>query len=183
MKSLIDVIFASRQMEENFLEQRRPLYIALMELAKAFDLASRSELFNLSKCGCSPNLLNIIASFHGNMLCTLQFDSFKTAICFKSETNKVAFSHRLCLACCYHCYSANHSCSLVEVYTFTQNAMDASPTYHAFVLKPRSGKFSYARDATLVSQTEVGLQRLMDCLKRACGKFRLTIIKKTNILC
>ncbi|XP_071479338.1 uncharacterized protein [Diadema antillarum] len=41
----------------------------------------------------------------------------------------------------------------------------------------------FADDDTLVSHTEAGLQRLVDCLSHTCKEFRLTTsLKKTNIL-
>ena len=42
----------------------KPLYIAIIELTKAFDLVSRQGLFILLKgMGCSPRVLRIILSF------------------------------------------------------------------------------------------------------------------------
>ena len=56
-------------------EQQQPLYLAFIDLTKAFDLVSRTGLFKLlEKIGCSPKLLIIIASFHVNMHGTVSFD-------------------------------------------------------------------------------------------------------------
>ena len=46
-------------------EQRKPLYVAFIDLTKAFDLVSRDGLFKiLAKIGCPPTLLSIVKSFH-----------------------------------------------------------------------------------------------------------------------
>ena len=74
-RSTIDMIFSLRQLQEKCREQRLPLYIAFIDLTKAFDLVSRSGLFRLlQRIGCPPKLLKIITSFHEEMQGTVQFD-------------------------------------------------------------------------------------------------------------
>ena len=54
-RSTVDMIFSIRQVQEKCREQQKPLYIAFMDLTKAFDLVSRDGLFNiLLKIGCPP---------------------------------------------------------------------------------------------------------------------------------
>jgi len=49
-------------------EQRRPLFLAFVDLTKAFDLVNRNALFTvLAKAGCSPTLVALIRSFHDGM--------------------------------------------------------------------------------------------------------------------
>ena len=43
--STIDMIFATRQLQEKCREQQMPLYIAFIDLTKAFDLVSKVEFF------------------------------------------------------------------------------------------------------------------------------------------
>ena len=52
-----------------------PIYIAFIDLTKAFDLVSRERLFAiLLKIGCPPSLFNVVKSFHTNTRATIQFD-------------------------------------------------------------------------------------------------------------
>ena len=52
-----------------------PLYLAFINLTKAFDLLSRSGLFKLvQKIGCPPHLLAVVTSFHDNMHSTVCFN-------------------------------------------------------------------------------------------------------------
>ena len=52
-----------------------PLYIAFIDLTKAFDLVSRDGLFNvLPKIGCPPKLQSMIASFHTDTKGTVQLN-------------------------------------------------------------------------------------------------------------
>ena len=74
-RSTIDMIFSVRQLQERCREQQMPLYIAFIDLTKAFDLVSRDGLFALlPRVGCPPKLLCLIESFHNNMKGTIQFN-------------------------------------------------------------------------------------------------------------
>ena len=54
-----------RQLQETCREHGKPLYVAFIDLTKAFDLVSRDGLFKiLAKIGCLPTLLSIMKSFH-----------------------------------------------------------------------------------------------------------------------
>ena len=69
------MIFSLRQLQEKCREQQQPLFLAFVDLIKAFDLVSRSWLFKiLQKIGCPPKLLAIITSFHQDMQSTICFD-------------------------------------------------------------------------------------------------------------
>ncbi len=64
-RSPIDMIFSLRQLQENCREQRQPLYIAFIDLTKAFDLVSRKGLFTLlHRIRCPPNFLKMVTSFY-----------------------------------------------------------------------------------------------------------------------
>ena len=72
-RSTIDMIL--RQLQEKSREKRMPLYLAFIDLTKAFDLVSRDGLFIvLGKVGCPSKLLCIIQSFHDGMKGTVQYD-------------------------------------------------------------------------------------------------------------
>ena len=72
-RSTIDLVLSLRQLQEKCREQQMPLYIAFIDLAKAFDLVSRDGLFQiLPKIGCPPKLQGMIESFHTNMKGTVQ---------------------------------------------------------------------------------------------------------------
>ena len=64
-----------RQLQEKCREQNKPLYLAFIDLTKAFDLVSRSGLFHiLKKVGCPPRLLAIVESFHTDMQSTVCYN-------------------------------------------------------------------------------------------------------------
>ena len=56
------MVFSVLQLQEKCREQKKPLFIAFIDLTKAFDLVSRDGLFKiLAKIGCPPKLLSIIS--------------------------------------------------------------------------------------------------------------------------
>ena len=75
-RSMVDMVFSLHQLQEKCREQQMPLYIAFIDLTKAFNLVSRDGLFKaLCKIGCPPRLHSLIESFHSNMKGTVQFNS------------------------------------------------------------------------------------------------------------
>ncbi|KAL9964360.1 hypothetical protein ACROYT_G027991 [Oculina patagonica] len=74
--SRIPVWLQSRQIHSRYdREQQQPLLLAFVDLSKAFDLVSRSGLFQiLQKISCPPKLLAIIAAFHKDMQSTVCFN-------------------------------------------------------------------------------------------------------------
>ena len=58
------MISSIRLLQERFREMNKPLYIAFVDLTKAFDMVSRSGLLKLlAKIGFPPKLLSFIACF------------------------------------------------------------------------------------------------------------------------
>ena len=71
-RSTADMIFSLRQLQ---CREQMPLFVAFIDLTKAFDLVSREGLFQiLPKIGCPPKLHSLIQSFHNNMKGTVQFN-------------------------------------------------------------------------------------------------------------
>ena len=69
------MVFSLRQLQEKFREQQMPLYIAFIELTKAYDLVCRDCLFQiLPNIGCPPKSQSMIESFLTNMKGTIQFN-------------------------------------------------------------------------------------------------------------
>ena len=73
-RSTVDMMILLRQHQEKCPEQQQPLFIAFIDLTKAFDLVSRDILFKiLSIIGCLPKLLSFIKSYHDGTRTTIQF--------------------------------------------------------------------------------------------------------------
>ena len=179
-----------RQLQEKCRVQQTPLYIAFIDLTKAFDLVSRHRLFKiLSKIGCPPKLQSMIESFHTDTKETVQFNGSS------SEPTEIRGGVK------QGCVLAP---TLVVIFfgMFLKHAFDT--TTEGIYLRTRSdGKlFNLARlraktkvrkvlirdmlfadDAAVVTHTQEELQSLMDCFSQASKDFGLTISrKKTNDL-
>ena len=70
---MIFVLLDGRRYKEQ--EQQQPLYIAFIDLTKAFDFVSRDGLFKiLPLIGFPPKLLSFIKSFHDGSRGAVQYD-------------------------------------------------------------------------------------------------------------
>ena len=67
-RSITDMIFVARLLQEKSREQHRDLFIAFIDLAKAFDTVIRDLLWQvLGQFGCPPHFLSILREFHIDM--------------------------------------------------------------------------------------------------------------------
>ena len=63
--------FLLRQLQENAVEQRQPLYRAFVDFKKAFDTVSRSVLWRvLQRAGRPEKFINIVKEVHDDMTAT-----------------------------------------------------------------------------------------------------------------
>ena len=67
-RSTVDVIFVARLLQEKCREQNRDMYLAFIDLTKAFDTVNRNLLWKvLNKFGCPPVFLTILQEFYNGM--------------------------------------------------------------------------------------------------------------------
>ena len=190
-RSTIDMIFTLAQLQEKCREQRQPLYVAFVDLTKAFDLVSRSGLYSvLRKVGCPPNMLRVIKAFHEGMHCCVQFegtvsDSFpvesgvKQGCVLAPTLFGIFFSVVLS-----HAFRTNGDDG-VYIHTrcdgnlFNLSRLKAKSKVRKVLIR----ELLFADDAALVSHSVAGLQRLIDSLSTSCASFGLTIsLTKTEVM-
>ena len=189
-RSTVDMIFSVRQLQEKCREQQQPLYLAFIDLTKAFDLVSRTGLFKLlEKIGCPPKLLSIIASFHVNMHGFVSFDG-EISEPFKIESGvkqgcilaPTLFGIFFSLMLTYAFGTASDGIYLHTRHDgklFNLKRLRAKTKVTCVLIR----EMLFADDAALVSHTQEGLQCLMDRFSKACKEFSLTIsIKKTEVM-
>ena len=67
-RSTVDMIFAARQLMEKSREQHRDVYVAFVDLSKAFDSVDRELLWKiLEKSGCPPRFTQVVRGLHDGM--------------------------------------------------------------------------------------------------------------------
>lgn len=184
------MIFSLRQLQEKCREQRQPLYIAYIDLTKAFDLVSRKGLFTLlQKIGCPPKLLDMIISFHDNMQGTVLYDG--------SSSSPFPIKSGVKQWCVLAPTLSGIFFSLLLSYVFSQSedgvylhTRSDGSLFNLARLRARSKirrvlirTMLFVDDAALTALSEEALQNLVTRLAHACREFGLTIsLKKTNIL-
>ena len=184
------MVFSIKQLQEKCREQRQPLYLAFIELTKAFDLVSRNGLFSLlQRFGCPPKLLCMIKSFHQDMHYTVQFDG--------SSSDSFPIRNGLKQGCVFAPTLFGIFFSLHLSYAFRD--CDDGIFLHTrngglFNLARLRGKTKvwrvliremlFADVAGLATHSVEASQCLIDCLKDACSEFGLVIRqRKTQIMC
>nr|KAG5691627.1 hypothetical protein BaRGS_023798 [Batillaria attramentaria] len=189
-RSTVDMIFSLRQLQEKCREQQKPLYIAFIDLTKAFDLVSRSGLFSLlQKIGCPPRLLQMVKSFHEDMHSTVYFnggtsDAFPVSSgvkqgCVLAPTLFGIFFSMLLQYAFDDCTEGIYIRTRADGKLFNIARLRAKTKVREVLIR----EMLFADDAALTSHTEAGLQELVSRLSNACKEFGLTIsLKKTNIL-
>lgn len=71
-RSTMDMIFVARQLQEKCREQNQPLYMAFIDLTKAFDSVNRQALWQvLAKIGCPDKFIRVLRLLHDNMSATV----------------------------------------------------------------------------------------------------------------
>lgn len=189
-RSTADMIFSVRQLQEKCREQNMPLYLAFIDLTKAFDTVSRDGLFvALSRIGCPPKLLSLIKSFHLNMKGTVQFDgnlSNPFDICNGVKQGCVLaptlFGIFFALLLKHAFGTANEGVYLrtrSDGRLFNLSRLKAETKVRQAIIRD----MLFADDAAISTHSEQELQALMDRLSAACKDFGLIIsLPKTNIL-
>ena len=189
-RSTIDMIFATRQLQEKCKEQQMPLYIAFIDLTKAFDLVSRDGLFQvLKRIGCPEKLLNIIVSFHRNMQGVISFDGEISSPfpinggvkqgCILAPTLFGIFFSMLLRKAFKDCSEGVYLHTRSDGSMFNLARLRAKTKRREVLIK----ELLFADDAAITSHTQEGLQSMLDSFSTACKEFALTIsIAKTQVM-
>ncbi len=189
-RSTIDMIFSLRQLQEKCREQRQPLYIAFIDLTKAFDLVSRKGLFTLlHRIGCPPKLLKMVTSFHDKMKGTVQYGGlYSEAFPIRSGVKQGCVLAPTLFGI-FFSLLLRHAFSQSEDGVFIRTRSDGN-LFNLARLRAKTKvrrvlirEMLFADDAALTAHTEDALQRLISSFARACDEFGLTIsLKKSNVM-
>ena len=180
-RSTIDMLFSLCQLQEKCREQQVLLYIIFIDLTKAFDLVSRSGLFQLlEKIGCSPKLLSMITDFPNNMNSTVRYYSNSNAFPIKSGVKQGCILAPILFGI-FFSLVRSHAFRTSEDGIYIHTRSDGK-LFNLVRLKAKSKiskvlirELLFADDAALTSHSADRLQRLIDRFADACKEFDLNI--------
>lgn len=190
-RSTVDMIFSLRQLQEKCKEQQQPLYIAFIDLTKAFDLVSRDGLFKiLPLLGCPPKLLSFIKSFHDGSQGTVQYDGNRSEA---FNINSGVKQGRVLASTLFNIFFSvllNHAFKSSEEGILIRSCSDGKLFNPARLrAKTKVRKIAirdllFADDVALIAHSAEKHQLLLNQFFDACEAFRLTMsLKKTKVMC
>ena len=189
-RSTVDMIFSLRQLQEKCREQRQPLFVASIDLTKAFDLVSRDGLFKiLPKTGCPPKLLSIIRSFHEYMKGIVVFDGSPSAAFNIRSGVKQGCVLAPTLFGIFFAVMLKHAFGPAAEGIYLRTRTDGK-LFNLSRLRAKTKvqlrclrDFLFADDAAVTAHSAEDLQQLLTRFSDACQDFRLTIsLKKTQVM-
>ena len=189
-RGTVDMVFCLRQLQEKSREHRTPLYMAFVDLTKAFDTVSRTALWIvLEKIGIPPQMRMVIRSFHEGMMAQVNLSGKLSHAFLVSNGTKqgcvlapILFALYFAVMLIYALKGKEFGipvCFRATGGLFNIRRFNA-PTKTSLELIL---DLLFADDCALVSQSCEELQEIVDCFARACTVFGLTIsTKKTEII-
>ena len=186
-----DMIFVARQLIEKCREQHVNIYMAFVDLSKAFDRVPRELLWSiLRRFGCPDNIVALIQSFHDGMKVRVSVsgvlsDEFEVTTGVKQGCvmAPVLFNiYMLCVTHILHCEAEEEG---VDVrYRLDRNLFDLTK------LKARTKtevcnikELQYADDAAIVAHSPQVLQTLISILHRTYNRLGLKMnTDKTEVM-
>ena len=189
-RSTINMIFSLHQLQETCHKQRWPLYIAFIDLSKAFDLVSRKGLCTLlQRIRCPPKLLRMITSFHEGMQGIVQYDDSSLGSfpirngvkqgCILAPTLLSIFFSLLLSYAFSQSEDSIYLCTRSDRSLFSLTCLQVKTKVWRVLIR----ELLFADAAALTAHTEEALQGLISFLTGACREFGLTIsLKKTKIM-
>ena len=167
-----------------------PLYVAFIDITKAFDLVSRDDLFKvLPQIGCPPKLQNMIESFHTDKKGTVQINgTFSETFEIHSGVKQGCVLAPMLFGNLFGLLLKHVLYTTTEGIYFRTRSDDRLINLARLRAKTKVPKdiirnMLFADDAAVATHTQEELQSLTDCFSQACKDFGLTIsLKKTNVL-
>jgi len=185
-----DMIFTVRQLQEKCREQNKPLYMAFIDLTKAFDTVDRELLWEvLARYGCPPKFIRLIRLLHDQMLATVLINSgdsepfeVKTGVkqgCIKAPTLFSIFISVVILITKPRMPTQIHLNYRLDGKVFNLTRLKAKTKISNTALV----EFQYADDNDIAAQSEADLQIILDAFSYAYSKLGLKInATKTQVI-
>lgn len=169
--STIDQIFVLNTIVQRRLQRRKPTYCVWVDFAKAFDSVDRKALwFKLANQGISRKFLNILRSLYEHSSFAIKLGEDGLSYPLASKTGVLQGS-QISPSCFIHFLN-----DLPERLDMVENS------YAPALGEEEIKILLFADDACLLSNSPIGLQRLLDELSRYCLEWNLKVnVAKTKV--
>jgi len=185
-----DMIFTARQLQEKCREQNQPLYMAFIDLTKAFDSVGRELLWKiLSKAGCPEKFIKIMRLLHDDMTAVVisngeATDSFGVNSGVKQGCVAAPTLFSIFIAAVLHLVRDKLPPGILMTYRMDGGIFNLSRLKAKTKTKVSSIiELQYADDNAICALKEEDLQIIINAFADAYSKLGLTInVKKTQVL-
>lgn len=188
-RGTVDMIFAARQIQEKCREQNKDLYMAFIDLTKAFDTVDRKSLWKvLEKIGCPPKFVAIVQLLHDEMNASVlvdgqQSDPFKVQTGVKQGCVIAPTLFSIYLYAVLHLVKQELSEGITLNYRIGDLFNLQRLRAKTLTSKQSVLELQYADDNALVAHTEEHLQEVMTAFENAYKALGLKLnAKKTQVL-
>ena len=189
-RSTTDMIFTLRQLQEKCREQHQPLYLAFIDLSKAFDRVSRELLWDfLAQYGCPDKFIRILRLLHDDMLARVltnggSSEPFKVTSGVKQGCVIAPTLFTIFIASVLHIIRDDLPPGIEISYRMDGKLFNLARLKSTSKTSARSLlEFQYADDNCVATHREDHLQQILNAFHHAYTKLGLSInIKKTHVL-
>ena len=192
-RSTVDMVFTARLLQEKCREHDKDLFIAFIDLTKAFDTVDRQLLWSvLLRFGCPPKFVQLVRAFHDGMTASVVAagdcsDTFGVIAGVKQGCVLAPILFNLFVSTVITAANANIDRKTDGV-TLRYRYDGGIFNLRRFRPRTKTSEYSvvelqYADDAALVSHSEEGLQRILDAVSAAYNDAGMVInTTKTEVL-
>lgn len=191
-RSTSDMIFSARQLLEKSREQRQDLYMAFVDLSKAFDSVDRDLLWKvLRKCGCPARFVGLIRCLHDGMSVRIRIgedlsEPFVVSRGVKQGCVLAPVLFNIYVQCITRLLAKvlDKSCQITLNYRMDRNLFDSRKLKSKTKVSSTTIlELQYADDCALVADSHATLQTVLTHTSEFYQKLGLSInIGKTEFL-
>ena len=186
-------MFVVRKLQEVGRKARVYLFVCFIDLQKAYDTVDRTLLWQvLTRIGVPPQMIAVIRQFHDGMRACVRPDDGVCSDWF--EVGQGLQQGCILSPLLFNIFFAavlnavlqrfnEEPAILAELVHLKEPSMSMGPEPAMDYVRRAVWGMLYAGDACIVSQSPLGLAKMMEVIVEVCRAFALTVSAKTDTMC